>query len=526
MKNSLLYGVSRTKKITLLAIFIALITIGAFIRIPLPITTFSLQIVFTTLSGLLLGSVYGGLSVLLYIVLGLIGVPIFTAGGGFGYVMQPTFGYLIAFMIGAFVAGLIVERSKTKSYLVYIVASLINMVIVFAIGIFYSYMITTYYLGQSMTIKSILVGVIAGLMVPDIFLCTITALLAKKLSPFVNKGSVIYEDKILNFEDEDNNMSDIEFLNDLEKKIEVKEDFSKEDFEKLKDIDLDLLCDFSNKIREKYCSNKFYMCAIINAKSGNCSEDCKFCSQSTCSKALIDKYKYLDNNVILDNAKKCEKQGIKNFSIVTSGRKISQNDFLKVKDSIKSIKENTNLNVCVSLGLLEYNELVELKNLGVENCHNNLESSKENFKNICTTHTFMDKVNTIKSAIDSGINVCSGGIFGIGESYADRISMALSLKELNVKSIPLNYYINIDGNAISNNSLSYDEFVRMVAIYRLVLPNAVIRLAGGRAYMIDKGRKAFLSGANGAIIGDMLTTNGVDVNSDIDMIKSLGFDIV
>lgn len=522
MKNSLLYGVSRTKKITLLAIFIALITIGAFIRIPLPITTFSLQIVFTTLSGLLLGSVYGGLSVLLYIVLGLIGVPIFTAGGGFGYVMQPTFGYLIAFMIGAFIAGLIVERSKTKSYFIYIVASLINMIIVFVIGIFYFYMITTYYLGQSMTMKSILVGVIAGLMVPDIFLCSLTAILAKKLYPFVIKNAVVMNDENI----ENNMTKESNFLEKLGEKIDKKENFSKEDFDKLKNIDLNLLCDFSNKIREKYCSNKFYMCAIINAKSGNCSEDCKFCSQSTCSQAVIDKYNYLSNENILNKAKKCEKQGINNFSIVTSGKKISQNDFIKVKQSVKSIKENTKLNVCVSLGLLEYNELVELKNLGVENCHNNLESSKENFKNICTTHTFMDKVNTIKSAIDSGINACSGGVFGIGESYADRISMALSLKELKVKSIPLNYYINIDGNVISNNSLSYDEFVRMVAIYRLVLPNVVIRLAGGRAYMIDKGRKAFLAGANGAIIGDMLTTNGVGISSDIEMIKSLGFDIV
>ena len=186
----------------------------------------------------------------------------------------------------------------------------------------------------------------------------------------------------------------------------------------------------------------------------------------------------------------------------------------------------TNISVCVSLGLLNESQFSRLRSAGVTRIHNNLETSKNNFPNICTTHTFEDKISAIKAAKKAGLNVCSGGIMGLGETPEDLIDMALSIRELGLKSIPVNMLNPIPGTPYENNDiLTAEDMCRIVAVYRFILPDSFIRLAGGRGLLSDKGRSCFLSGANAAISGDMLTTSGISIDNDMKMLKELGYKV-
>ena len=182
--------------------------------------------------------------------------------------------------------------------------------------------------------------------------------------------------------------------------------------------------------------------------------------------------------------------------------------------------------LCLSLGLLNSSQIARLKQLNVERLHNNLESSRDYFKSICTTHSYDEKLDTIEDIIGNGLMVCSGGIFGMGETFEDRIDLALQLRQLNVKSIPINVLNPIKGTPVENNEiLSNDEVCRIIAIFRFINPDAFIRMAGGRTLLGDNGRKAFQSGANAAILGNMLTTSGVGVEDDLKLLDELGFEI-
>lgn len=174
--------------------------------------------------------------------------------------------------------------------------------------------------------------------------------------------------------------------------------------------------------------------------------------------------------------------------------------------------------------MLDEYEFRYIKDAGIVRIHNNLETSRNNFANICTTHTYDDKINSIKAAKRAGLEVCSGGIMGLGETYEDRIDMALDLRELGIKSVPINMLNAISGTPFENNKkLTTDDMRRIVAIYRFILPDASIRLAGGRGLLEDKGKSCFKSGANSAISGNLLTTSGITITDDIEMIKDLGY---
>lgn len=192
--------------------------------------------------------------------------------------------------------------------------------------------------------------------------------------------------------------------------------------------------------------------------------------------------------------------------------------------AVKLIRQETNLAVCVSFGLLDESQFRKLKEAGVTRIHNNLESSERKFPNICTSHRFSDKVQSIQAAQAADLTVCSGGIMGLGETIEDRIDMALSLRELGITSVPINLLNPIPGTPLANNpKLSEDDLRRIVAVYRFILPKAFIRLAGGRGLLSDKGQGCFESGANAAITGDMLTTAGITVEKDFELIQELGF---
>lgn len=287
---------------------------------------------------------------------------------------------------------------------------------------------------------------------------------------------------------------------------------------------LDELTEAANEIRKHFCKNKFDICTIINGKSGKCSENCKFCAQSSFYNTKINEYSLLDSKSIVKEAKYNDERGVLRFSIVTSGRKLSDKEVDSVCESIREIGKNTSVSICGSFGLLSEEQYKKLKEAGLTRVHNNLETSKRNFKNVCTTHTFEEKIQAIKNAKNAGLNVCSGGIMGLGETMEDRIDMVLTLRELGVLSIPVNMLNPIKETPFENNKLlTNDEMCRIVAVFRFLIPNAAIRLAGGRGLLEDKGEKCFLSGANAAISGDMLTTSGITIKEDMDLLEKIGY---
>ncbi len=287
---------------------------------------------------------------------------------------------------------------------------------------------------------------------------------------------------------------------------------------------LDELCSAADEIRAHFCGNGFDLCTIVNGKSGRCSEDCKYCAQSAHYQTHVEEYSLLGTDEIVRQAKHHAEQGVLRYSIVTSGRKLGDADISQVCESIRAIKASTDIEVCVSFGLLDEAAFRKVKAAGASRVHCNLESSRSYFPTVCTTHTYDEKIETLQAARRAGLSICSGGIMGLGESMEDRIDMALTLRELGVKSIPINFLNPIPGTPFADNApLSDEEKRRIVAIYRFVLPNTSIRLAGGRGLIVDKGEGCFRSGANAAISGDMLTTAGITVETDLQLLDRLGY---
>ncbi|WP_413853042.1 biotin synthase BioB [Candidatus Ruminimicrobium bovinum] len=280
----------------------------------------------------------------------------------------------------------------------------------------------------------------------------------------------------------------------------------------------------AEKIKQKFCGNKFDMCSIVSGKSGKCGENCKFCAQSSHYKTSIKEYPLLDSQNIFKEAKHNADKKVKRFSVVTSGKKLTDQEIDSVCQTYKNIKNKCDILLCASMGLLTYEQLVKLKQAGVTRYHCNLETSRNFFPNICTTHTYDDKIKTINAAKKAGLEICSGGIFGLGETFEDRIDMFFELYNLGIKSVPVNVLNPIKGTPFENNKiLTQEEINRTVAIARFVLPDAFIRLAGGRLLFKDKGVSMFSSGANATITGDMLTTAGTSIDEDFDTIKKLSF---
>ena len=316
-------------------------------------------------------------------------------------------------------------------------------------------------------------------------------------------------------------------VDDLKTKVLNNYKITKEDALNLVDAPLDELCDAANEIRQSFCGNKFDVCTLINIKNGRCSEDCKFCAQSNHYDTDIEIYPILSKEELKEKSRAILDAGFERISYVASGRKISNKEFEIVSQALEELnEERDDFHVCVSLGLLNKDQINTLKNLNVERIHNNLESSRDYFKNICTTHSYDEKLDTISEVKSENLMVCSGGIFGMGESFEDRIDLALTLRELGVKSIPINVLNPIRGTPVENNEvLSNEETCRLIAIFRFINPDAFIRMAGGRALLGDNGRKAFQSGANAGILGNMLTTVGVEIEEDLKLLDELGYEI-
>ena len=299
---------------------------------------------------------------------------------------------------------------------------------------------------------------------------------------------------------------------------------TKEEAMSLYEQPLEELCESADKIRRHFCSDQFDICTIINGKSGRCSENCRFCAQSAHNHTGADEYPLLPEAEILEQAKVNHSQGVLRYSIVTSGKRLSDAEVNTMCRVVERIRREVGISVCVSFGLLNEQQFKKLKEAGVSRVHNNLETSRRNFPNICTTHTFDDKLQAVRAAQAAGLSVCSGGIMGLGETPEDRIDMALTLRELGIKSVPVNMLNPIPGTPFEHNvKLTQNDMRRIVAVYRFILPKASIRLAGGRGLLPDKGKSCSTSGANAAISGDMLTTAGITVKTDMELLDELGY---
>jgi len=280
----------------------------------------------------------------------------------------------------------------------------------------------------------------------------------------------------------------------------------------------------ASRIREKFKGREVKLCSIINGKSGLCPEDCAFCSQSARFRTNIPSYPLLSPDAILERAIQMKSHGARKFSIVTSGYNLSVEELDTIKKAVRLIKEKAGLGACASLGDLSMEELLSLKEAGLDKYHHNLETAQSFFPEIVTTHSYDDKVGVVRRAQEAGLEVCSGGIFGMGESHAQRVEMLMALKALNVDSIPINFLNPIPGTPLEGrNDLMPMECLKIISVARFLMPDKDILICGGREVNL-RGLQSlmFFAGANGLMIGGYLTTKGRPEEEDLNLIKDLG----
>ena len=291
----------------------------------------------------------------------------------------------------------------------------------------------------------------------------------------------------------------------------------------LLDAPLDELQKSAGKLQQHFCGKHIDLCTIINGRSGRCSEDCRYCAQSARHHTDCKEYGFLSADELIANAKANEAAGANRIAIVTSGRALQGDDFDKAIAAYERMRDELSIGLCASHGIIGAEEFSRLRRAGVTSYHHNIETSRRYFPQICTTHTYDDRIRTIKLAQSEGLNVCSGGIIGMGETWEDRLDMAISLAELGIQSIPINALMPIPGTPLEGmERISPEDILRTIAIFRFLNPTANIRLAAGRKLLPENGATAFLSGASASITGNMLTTSGTTMKEDIDMLARLG----
>lgn len=285
-----------------------------------------------------------------------------------------------------------------------------------------------------------------------------------------------------------------------------------------------LLCECANQIRIHFKGEVINTCTIMNAKSGLCSENCKWCSQSAHHKTGVEIYPLIRKEAAIEQALYDSSKGVQRFSLVTSGRALTRQEVDKCCDMYRSIRAKSSIGLCASMGLLNKEELLALKESGIEHYHCNIETAPSFFPNVCSTHSIEDKFRTIQWAKEIGLKICSGGIIGMGETMEQRIEMALTLRELGVASIPVNILNPIEGTALEGaQQLSDEEMLRTFALFRLINPKVEIRFAGGRSRIAHIQEQALKSGVSAALVGDLLTTLGSNIEEDFELFSRCGF---
>jgi len=275
--------------------------------------------------------------------------------------------------------------------------------------------------------------------------------------------------------------------------------------------------------------SKIFLCAINNILSGNCSEDCKFCTQSVRYKADIERYKFKRIEQILNEAKEAKANGAIGYCLVTAGKGLDDKKCEEVAKIAHTIKKNvTGLNLIACNGTATKEQLKHLKDSGIDSYNHNLETSKEYYPHICTTHTWQERFETIKSAKDVGLKICVGGIFGMGESAKDRVSLIDSIATLKPESVPLNFFIPNESLPLKSRNIEYLEAIEVIRSVRKKLPNARVMVAGGREQMFTTAKdelEMFRAGANAIVIGNYLTVKGLAPKLDRDRLKEMGLEV-
>ncbi|MFG0288509.1 MAG: biotin synthase BioB [Rhodopirellula sp. JB044] len=292
------------------------------------------------------------------------------------------------------------------------------------------------------------------------------------------------------------------------------------------DLDVPAILAAGYRIRHHHFGNSVQLYFLMNAKSGLCPEDCHYCSQSKVSDAPVPKYNILKRDELMEAARVAAERGAKTYCLVISARGPNEREMNAVEKIVPEIKQKYNLDICACLGLLSTEQAERLKACGVDRVNHNLNSSESHYEKICTTHTYADRVQTLRNVRDAGMEMCSGGIIGMGEAKEDIVSMAFDLAELGVKSIPVNILNAIDGTPLEGtDAMSAQDALKALAMFRFVAPDRELRIAGGRELHLRSLQPQGLYVANSLFVGDYLTTKGQAPQADYDMITDLGFEI-
>jgi biotin synthase len=321
-------------------------------------------------------------------------------------------------------------------------------------------------------------------------------------------------------------MQDFEFIDSCMKKVVNGNSISLEEAERLISTNNVIkLADCANFITKKFNEESVDVESLINAKSGNCPEDCSFCAQSTFYETGITKYPLLPDKTIIEKAREAKIHGAASFCLVCAYREPSENDFEKICRVIEKLRKEVQLDINVSLGFMTQERAQRLKSLGVKRYNHNLETSESFFSKICKTHDFSDRIKTARIVKSAGLELCCGGIIGMGETTRQRIELAFSISSLEPDEVPINILIPRKGTPkqLDNCSIHPIDIISTIAVWRFIMPRTILKIAGGREiYFSDGGKLALQAGANGIITGGYLTTNGNAPNKDIQMIQGIG----
>lgn len=305
---------------------------------------------------------------------------------------------------------------------------------------------------------------------------------------------------------------------------------TKNELLKLYDLNLDDLVELSAKITKENFNNEVECCSIISAKTGECKENCKYCSQSSHNEAKIECHPLLEVSKVKQAALSAKENGATRFCIVTSGRKVEDKDFNKVLEMIREVSAIDGIHCCASLGLLTKEQIKEIKKAGIERFNHNINTCENYYDKICTTHSYKDRINTIKMLKEEGIETCTGVILGMGETREDRVDMAFALAELNPKTVPINILNPIKGTKMENfnDKITEEEVLRTICIFRIAMPKTILRYAGGRSTRFSKEyqKLGLKAGINGMLVGNYLTTCGANHNEDREMLSELNLEIM
>jgi len=280
----------------------------------------------------------------------------------------------------------------------------------------------------------------------------------------------------------------------------------------------------ANVITRKFNGDSIDVESLLNAKSGKCPEDCSFCAQSSFYNTKISKYPLLPKQVVIVRAKEAERQGASSFCLVCAYRSPPEKEFRQICDTIEALKKEVSIDINASLGFMTLERARKLKSLGIKRYNHNLEASDSFFSQICKTHDFADRVKTAKIVKEAGLELCCGGIIGMGETVKQRIELAFALAALNPDEVPINILIPNEGTPMAQIvTITPEEAIRTIAVWRFIMPKVILKLAGGReVHFSDNGRMALRAGANGIISGGYLTTGGNEMSKDLNMIHEIG----